>query len=271
MPRNVNTYDTYIKRAINDFPQVPSYIVKAVIAAESSFNPKAYREEPKIKDASRGLMQLLAGTARAIGYYGDPEGLFSPGVNIYYGTKLLSQNYAKAGNWPDAISAYNGGFRPHLGFGSPVRQPGVRCMGRTIPVGNYCNQRYVDKVLSYAAYYAGREGIAETALPFSGARKKTGNSNSNNSSSGNPVVFSGFKGFLTKLAIKHVGGVMFKGWKTKAGAVLAAIGGIVGALAAFEIQLPTFIADIWQQIVAVGAALGIYGVRDKQERDNPKV
>lgn len=164
--RNENKYDTYIQRAIHDFPNVPKYIVKAVIAHESGFNEKAFRDEPKIGDASRGLMQLLSRTARALGYGGDPEGLFSPGVNVYYGTKLLSQNFERAGIWPDALSAYNGGFRPELAFGSVARRAGINCMGRVVPIGEYCNQSYVDTVLRHAAYFASKEGVASTALPF---------------------------------------------------------------------------------------------------------
>lgn len=166
MWRNEDKYDGYVERATEKFPNVPMYIVKAVIAAESEFAERAFRSEPKINDASRGLMQVLLSTARSLGYTGNPDGLFAPGTNIFYGTKLLSQNFTRAGNWPDAVSAYNGGFRPELGFGSPMRRSGVRCMDHTVPVGDYCNQKYVDKVLKYAAYFASKEGIAVSALPF---------------------------------------------------------------------------------------------------------
>ncbi len=163
---NTTQYDTFIRRAVHDFPVVPMYMVKAVIAVESGFNPKAYREEKKISDASRGLMQLLLQTARALGFGGTAEDLFSPGANIWYGTKLLSQNIGRTGSWPAALSAYNGGFRPHLGFGEVVKRPGVRCMGRVVPVGEFCNQSYVDKVLKRAVEYASKEGVSENALPF---------------------------------------------------------------------------------------------------------
>lgn len=62
---------------------------------------------------------------------------------------------------------------------------------------------------------------------------------------------------------------MFKGWKAKAGAVLVAVGAIIGALGQFGVELPASVGNLWAQIIAVGGALGIYGVRDKQERDNP--
>ena len=42
-------------------------LIKAVIATESSFNPQALRPEPQINDASRGLMQILYGTAKMMG------------------------------------------------------------------------------------------------------------------------------------------------------------------------------------------------------------
>lgn len=272
--RNENKYDTYIKRAVHDFPDVPTYIVKAVIAHESGFNEKAHRDEPQIADSSRGLMQLLLKTARAVGYGGTPDGLYSPGVNIYYGTKLLSQNFARTGNWPDALSAYNGGFRPTLAFGSVARRAGIKCMGRVVPIGEYCNQQYVDTVLRYAAYFASREGIAVSALPFRGSQGNSGTErgNAGNGVGGSPSVLRGVKGWLIKVAIKHyLGGRMFgKGWKAKAGAVLAAVGAVLGALTELGVALPGVVADTWTQIVAIGAALGIYGIRDKQERDAPR-
>lgn len=59
---------------------------------------------------------------------------------------------------------------------------------------------------------------------------------------------------------------MLNGWKAKAGAVLVAVGAILGALGDFGVSLPPVVADLWQQIVAVGGALGIYGIRHRQDR-----
>ena len=126
--------------------------------------------EPKINDASRGLMQVLLRTARGLGYTGNEAGLLDPSTNVYYGTRLLAENFDRARNWPDAISAYNGGFRPELGFGSVNTRPGLRCSGKTVPVGEYCNQSYVDRVNRYTVYFISGQmppgGVVEAAAPL---------------------------------------------------------------------------------------------------------
>jgi hypothetical protein len=155
--------------------------VKALIAKESAFNPERVRGEPQIGDASVGLMQLLYSTARGLGFPGpigspnDLTGLFAPGANIYVGAKYLHQLLSKTGGDLDAAwSAYNGGYRPSLGFG--VRRTaatprvclrwrsGAPSTGRTIArdcellgdtePGKFSNQsRYVDVVRNYYAYF----------------------------------------------------------------------------------------------------------------------
>jgi soluble lytic murein transglycosylase-like protein len=93
---------------------VPESWIKAIIQTESSFNPDAYRAEPKIGDASYGLMQLLSATARGLGYVGAPEGLYDPATNIFYGTKLIAQLRSSYGDdFRRVYSAYNSG-RPDL-------------------------------------------------------------------------------------------------------------------------------------------------------------
>lgn len=133
---------------------VPVSLIKATIAAESAFNPQAFREEaprsslpptqdfPQGGDASYGLMQILSRTARALHYTGSLGGLFNPRENIRLGAKLLRDNLART-NWDvaDSVSAYNGGFRPQLGY------------GERSPSGNYANQAYVDRVIGYADYF----------------------------------------------------------------------------------------------------------------------
>lgn len=158
-------FDDFVRVAHAAFPVVPVPIIKAVIAQESRYDPRAIRGEPHLADASRGLMQLLYGTAKTLGYGGGAEGLFDPGVSTYYGTKLLAENFARAGNWPAAISAYNGGFRPSLGFGSKATAPvrvclarddrGVCLKWRDVKVGEFGNQEHVDRVMAFARQYEG--------------------------------------------------------------------------------------------------------------------
>jgi soluble lytic murein transglycosylase-like protein len=164
---NENKYDSEITAATAVFSAVPPAIVKAVMAAESAFNPDAKRGEPQLGDASYGLMQLLYKTAQRLGYTGPEAGLLYPMTSVYFGTKLLAENYKTLKNWPDAISAYNGGIRPEIAFGrvatKPLtniclwwKAPGVCGQRVNVAVGKYANQTYVDKVLRYRDYYAGK-------------------------------------------------------------------------------------------------------------------
>jgi len=107
-------------------------LILAIIHTESNGNPKAYRYERHIEDASRGLMQILYRTAREMGYYGKPQGLYDPETNINYGTKYLANRIRKYGFYK-GIAAYNAG--------SP----------RYTREGCFINQPYVNKVIG--AYY----------------------------------------------------------------------------------------------------------------------
>lgn len=89
---------------------VPESWIRAVIETESNWIAQAFRSEPRISDASYGLMQLLYRTAKGLGYTGMPEGLYDPFVNIDLGTKLLGQLRALYGDdFQRVYSAYNSG------------------------------------------------------------------------------------------------------------------------------------------------------------------
>jgi hypothetical protein len=150
--------------------QVPVALIKAIIAAESSWNPRAFRIEAKLGDASRGLMQLLYQTALNLGFKGEPgptdktqlglylvdllPGLYQPRSNIQLGAQLLAANLRQAkptrGSTPldVAISAYNAGF-------SGVR-PGDAKRVTNEPGAAIINQDYVSRVLKYFTAYGGR-------------------------------------------------------------------------------------------------------------------
>lgn len=102
-------------RAAAERHGVDPMLVAAVIWQESRGDPRAYRAEPKIGDASYGLMQLLLRTARGLDYQGGPDGLFNPATNIELGTRYLAEllRAAERTGRPDpvtiALSAYNAG------------------------------------------------------------------------------------------------------------------------------------------------------------------
>lgn len=82
-----------------------------VVQQESSWNTRAYREEPAINDASYGLCQILYGTAKGMGYGGEPEGLYDPVVNVDYGFRYLESSLAAhEGHIMWALAGYNAGI-----------------------------------------------------------------------------------------------------------------------------------------------------------------
>lgn len=106
----VQDYQVLIEKHAYAFA-VPVPWIKAIMQQESSGRANAYRAEPRINDASYGLMQLLTRTARALGWAGnDPAELYDPDTNIRLGTKLISQLRAQYGDDIHRVySAYNSG------------------------------------------------------------------------------------------------------------------------------------------------------------------
>ncbi|MCD6293731.1 MAG: lytic transglycosylase domain-containing protein [Deltaproteobacteria bacterium] len=111
--------------------EVDPALIKAVIMAESAYNPKAVS-----KRGAKGLMQLMPGTARALGV----KNAFNPAHNINGGVKYLKQlldtfnDDAKL-----ALAAYN------AGAGRVKRYGGVPPIKAT--------RHYVKKVFAYYHYY----------------------------------------------------------------------------------------------------------------------
>jgi soluble lytic murein transglycosylase-like protein len=181
--KNERTWDAVIEQVSRQYG-VPATLVKAVIATESQFNPAAYRAEPHLGDGSVGLMQILLRTARGMGYtgpLGDAQtltGLFDPATNIRFGTAYLAQQLDRAGTPAGAASAYNGGWKPSLGFGKPATEPVRVCLRRDVngqcakwrdvAPGEYANQSYVDAVLSNLAYFESERQISTVTLPGPG-------------------------------------------------------------------------------------------------------
>ncbi len=102
---------------------VSQALIEAVVSAESGGNPDAFRVEAGVNDASFGLMQVLWGTARSIGFTGPVRDLFLPDVSLDLGTHYLHDLLATYPDTHTALVAYNGGplsallyTRGHRGF-----------------------------------------------------------------------------------------------------------------------------------------------------------
>lgn len=94
------TYDTIIQEAVRAYG-VEAALIKAVIQAESSFDPKAVS-----RAGARGLMQIMPENDSAL----DISNPFDPSQNIMGGTRYLKQlltRYDK--KLPLALAAYNAG------------------------------------------------------------------------------------------------------------------------------------------------------------------
>ena len=103
-------------------------LVEGLVLVESSGRADAFRYEPAFWDrylkhnpdyqgevprrvaSSYGLCQIMLPVARELGFKQQPEYLFVPTVNLYFGCKHLRRLVQWAeGDIPTALEAYNGG------------------------------------------------------------------------------------------------------------------------------------------------------------------
>jgi soluble lytic murein transglycosylase-like protein len=98
-PRNITAYDDLIADAATSHG-VPAALVKAVIAAESNFDPRA--RSPK---GAQGLMQLMPQTARFL----RVADAYDVQQNVDGGTRYLARMVDRYGDWSRALAAYNAG------------------------------------------------------------------------------------------------------------------------------------------------------------------
>ena len=130
-PRTAKDFDTLIARAARRHG-LPPGLVKAVVRAESNFQPHALSNK-----GAQGLMQLMPETAQDLGV-DDP---FRAEDNVYGGTRYLRAMYERYGDWKYALAAYN------AGPGAVDRFGGVPPYAET--------QQYVERVLHYYRRYDG--------------------------------------------------------------------------------------------------------------------
>jgi soluble lytic murein transglycosylase-like protein len=125
-----NKYKPLIIKAAYRYNVEPA-IIKAIIMAESGFNPKAVS-----KVGARGLMQLMPRTARSLGV----EDSFKPAHNIDAGVRYFRQLLDKFdGEVELALAAYNAGSF------------NVRKYGGIPPFK--ATKFYINKVLTYYEAY----------------------------------------------------------------------------------------------------------------------
>jgi soluble lytic murein transglycosylase len=107
-------------------------LVKAVIAAESNFDPEAVSRK-----GAQGLMQLMPETAAALGV-ADP---LQPLENVRAGTRYLRLMIDRYGDLERALAAYNAGPSAVDRYGGVPPYPETR--------------DYVQRVLAYYRHYHG--------------------------------------------------------------------------------------------------------------------
>lgn len=131
-PNPINQEDYYpIITIVARQHEVDPSIVKAIIMAESSYNPKAVSNK-----GARGLMQLMPVTARELGVKNsfDPVQNIDGGVRYF---KMLMDRYK--GNVELALAAYNAGIGKVQAYNGIPPYKATRI--------------YIKKVLKYHKYY----------------------------------------------------------------------------------------------------------------------
>lgn len=116
---------------VADQHEVDPALIKAIIWAESGFNPKAVSEK-----GARGLMQLMPNTAKSVGV----KDSMNPASNIKGGVKYFKQLMTKyKGNEEMALAAY------HLGSNKVKESKGIP--------KNESTQIFIRNVLKYYNNY----------------------------------------------------------------------------------------------------------------------
>jgi len=126
-------FEAFIEKAAR-IHKLNANLIRSVILAESSGDPKAV--SPK---GAKGLMQLMDGTAKALGV----RDVFNPEENVLAGSAYLAQLLARfGGELSLALAAYNAGPSAVEKYG------GIPPFSET--------RLYVRKIFNYLKYLEGR-------------------------------------------------------------------------------------------------------------------
>lgn len=138
-----------------DLQKVSSGVIAAIVTVESAWNPWAMRHEPGfsyVKDVDRhaklsritkdtervlqrtsfGLMQLMGGTARHLGFTGPLATLLDPEINAHWGIAYFQRLTRQYDLVSDQIAAYNAGIAKRNSHGLYVNQSYVEKVSKAI-------------------------------------------------------------------------------------------------------------------------------------------
>lgn len=95
---------------------MPAAELLAFVQVESSFRTNAIRWEPRLGEASYGLMQVLESTARDRGLVGDPRAMFEPVTGLRMGIlqarwswEFLRRKLGRDPTEAEWVGSYNAG------------------------------------------------------------------------------------------------------------------------------------------------------------------
>lgn len=170
-------FDAVIEAAGKRHGVAPA-LLKAVIAQESGFNPRAWRAEPQLGEGegSRGLMQILFRTGRIFDPRLTPEGLYDPARNVDIGARYLAdllRQAARNGYGIDsALSSYNAGPSP-VRAGDGKRVTVQRATPAEASRFKFVNQAsYVDPVIRHLRYFMA-QGYGTASPAYDAGRRSS--------------------------------------------------------------------------------------------------
>ena len=133
----------------SDAFRVPTAMILAVIRAESDFDSNAVSRAGAV-----GYMQLMPDTfAYLRDECGDAlpdDAVYTPAVNIRYGTCYLARLYGAFGDWPTALAAYNAGEGRVCEW---LKDPSLTENGRLFRIPYRETETYVARVLRFYDKY----------------------------------------------------------------------------------------------------------------------